>query len=295
MIHIGRAGSRLGSFSEAEIRRGLTAGRFFLSDLGWKEGMENWEPLSQFSEFAAPPEPMPPLPGHEPSEDMDAAETAERAGLPWDYRKERGWLMAFAASARMVLTNPLQAFSQMRIEGALSGPLLYNLIGGWIGMVASGIYAVLITNSQTPPKDLNAAQMPFYLTPAMTIAALKMSIWMGPIIATAFSLIGSAIAHLFLMLTGGANKAFHVTLRVFCFSFGTTELLQMLPFCGGMLALVWLTVCCVVGLAAAHGTTTGRSVTAMLLFLAACFVCCMGFFFVAAAANMDALRPMLNR
>jgi GYF domain 2 len=54
MIHIGRAGSKLGSFSEFEIRQGLKSGKFFLTDLGWKEGMEKWAPLSDFDPSRPP-------------------------------------------------------------------------------------------------------------------------------------------------------------------------------------------------------------------------------------------------
>jgi len=86
MIHIGRAGAILGSFSEDEVRRGLATGRFFPADLGWKEGMENWAPLSQFTEFETPPEPMPPLPEAESSE----AAVTTIPGLPWDFRRELG-------------------------------------------------------------------------------------------------------------------------------------------------------------------------------------------------------------
>ena len=35
------------------MREGLRTGRFAPSDLGWREGMQNWQPLSQFAEFAA--------------------------------------------------------------------------------------------------------------------------------------------------------------------------------------------------------------------------------------------------
>jgi hypothetical protein len=100
--------------------------------------------------------------------------------------------------------------------------------------------------------------------------------------------------HLLLMLTGGANKPFHVTLRVFCFSYGSAQLLQLLPFCGNLLAPVWMLVCCVAGLAVAHRTSTGRSVTAMVLFVGACFVCCMGFVLLVLGTNADALR-LLNQ
>lgn len=295
MIHIGRAGTNLGSFSEEEVRQGLTTGRFSLNDLGWKEGMANWAPLSQFSEFTAPAAPMPPLPEDESPDQAgvtESADAAEPGGLPWDHRKERGSLAAFTETARLVLTNPSVAFARMQAEGGLFDPILYNLIGGWLGLLASGIYAILTSRMQPPPSDQEAR---FYLSPAMAMTALKMFIWLGPIIVTVNTLIFSVIAHLFLMLTGGANKPFHVTLRVFCFSYGSTQLLQMLPFCGSPLALLWMVVCGVVGLALAHGTTTGRSMAAMVLFIAACCICCMGIFILAGVANYDSLRPMLNR
>ena len=292
MIHIGRAGSILGSFSEFEVRRGLASGRFFLTDLAWKQGMANWEPLSKFPEFATP---MPPLPESEPLDETEPAEAALHTGLPWDDRKEIGWPMAFVATARLVFTSPSEAYTRMRVEGGVATPLLYNLIGGWIGIVASGVYAVFTSRMQAPPGDLSALQARFYLTPAMAMTALKMFMILGPVIATVNTLIISLITHLFLMLVGGANKPYHVTLRVFCFSYGSTQLLQFVPFCGSPLALVWMVAGCVVGLAIVHGTTTGRTMTAMLLFVGASFVCCMGFFFLAAAANLETLRPMLNK
>jgi hypothetical protein len=130
------------------------------------------------------------------------------------------------------------------------------------------------------PHDLPPFQAK-YFTPEMTLWALKVFSAIGPIVALVAVLFSSAVIHLFLMLAAGANKPYHTTLRVFCFSYGSAELLQILPFCGGPLAMVWLTVCCVVGLTVAHGTTTGRSVAAMVLFLAGTFVCCMGFFAMA--------------
>jgi hypothetical protein len=52
MIHVNRGATNLGVFSEEEVRDGLGAGRFAPTDIGWHEGMANWEPLSQFPEFA---------------------------------------------------------------------------------------------------------------------------------------------------------------------------------------------------------------------------------------------------
>ncbi len=52
MIHVNRGATNLGVFSEEEIREGLRTGRFAPTDIGWREGMATWQPLSQFSELA---------------------------------------------------------------------------------------------------------------------------------------------------------------------------------------------------------------------------------------------------
>jgi hypothetical protein len=295
MIHIGRAGTKLGSFSEDDVRRGLATGRFSLTDLGWKEGMENWAPLSTFPELTAPPEPEPPLPGETLPLEAQPAQPAPHSGLPWDERAQRGVLAAFAETARMVLTNPYLAFSRMLTDGSLLGPFIYNLIGGWLGLVASGIYLVLTVRAQPPSSAGETAfRQLFDLTPAMAMSELKFFAVMGPILVSVVALISSGIAHLFLMLAGGANKPYHVTLRVFCFSYGSAQLLQLLPICGSLVAPVWLIVCCVAGLAAAHETTTGRSVAAMALFMAACFACCIGFVLLAVGTSYQSLHGVLN-
>ena len=47
MIHVNRGATSLGVFSEEEVREGLRTGRFAPSDIGWREGMATWQPLSQ--------------------------------------------------------------------------------------------------------------------------------------------------------------------------------------------------------------------------------------------------------
>src|SRR5437660_11282281 len=52
MFHLSRGTTSLGIFAEKEVRHGVRSGRFVLSDIGWREGMGTWQPLSQFAEFA---------------------------------------------------------------------------------------------------------------------------------------------------------------------------------------------------------------------------------------------------
>ena len=60
MIHVNRGATTLGVFSEEEVREGLRTGRFAPTDIGWREGMATWQPLSQFPELGAGAAPAPP-------------------------------------------------------------------------------------------------------------------------------------------------------------------------------------------------------------------------------------------
>src|SRR3989442_2299145 len=121
MIHVNRGATSLGTFSEEEVREGLSTGRFAPTDLGWREGMASWKPLSQFSEFgAAAPAPPPPQIGTTP---------AGRSGLPWDLRQEKGFFNAFVETLLMVLANPGVAFTPMKREAGLGRPRIDIVVG----------------------------------------------------------------------------------------------------------------------------------------------------------------------
>ncbi|HJT46202.1 MAG TPA: DUF4339 domain-containing protein, partial [Chthoniobacterales bacterium] len=105
MIHVNRGATSLGAFPEEQVRESIRSGRFLPSDLGWKEGMANWQPLSQFAEFtsdfaagasaaAAPPPPQ--TPGSVvPAVPTAPAGAAPRSGLPWERRDSLGFINAF--------------------------------------------------------------------------------------------------------------------------------------------------------------------------------------------------------
>jgi hypothetical protein len=270
MIHVNRGATSLGAFPEEEVREGLRTGRFASTDLGWREGMASWKPLSQFSEFAAAaPAAPPPQPGA-----TSAAETpAARSGLPWEHRQERGFLNAFIETLAMVLTKPDLAFRTMKAEGGLGEPLIYALIGGCLG----GIVSLLLS--------LGLQSMGLFAGQRDTFAALAglgigsiAFIVLVPVFIVIGLFIGAAIVHLCLMIVGGANKSFETTFRVLAFSHGSTGPLQIIPICGGLIAGIWALVINCIGLARAHETSTGRAVLAVLLPL---IVCCGGAILIA--------------
>jgi hypothetical protein len=265
MIHVNRGSTSLGVFSEQEVREGLSAGRFAPTDIAWREGMANWQPLSQFPEFggAATPAVPPVQPGAAPT----STTFAERTGLPWEHRQEKGFFNAFIETLTMVLTRPAEAFSVMKREGGLVEPLIYALIGGCVGGIVSLLFSLGFRSVGLFADKNNSFA-------AMTGMGMGFaSIILVPLFIVIALFIGSGLVHLCLMIVGGANKPFETTFRVFAFSQGSAGPLQIIPICGGLISGVWALVCNCIGLARAHETDTGRAVLAVFLPV---IVCCGG-------------------
>jgi len=263
MIHVNRGATSLGAFSEEEVREGLRTGRFVPTDIGWREGMANWLPLSQFPELEAAAPAAPPA---QIGANATPETTAPRSGLSWEHRQERGFFNAFVETLVMVLTKPGEAFTVMKREGGLGEPLIYALIGGCLGGVVSLLFS------------LGLQSVGFFADRHDTFAAMTgmgvgsaAFIVLVPLFVVIVLFVGSAIMHLCLMIVGGANQPFETTFRVVAFAQGSAGPLQMIPVCGGLISGVWALVCNCIGLARAHETDTGRAVLAVFLPL---IVCC---------------------
>ncbi len=269
MIHVNRGATSLGVFSEEQIREGLRTGRFAASDIGWREGMANWQPLSQFAEFAdiqAGAAGVPPLQTGAPLP-PGTTTAAPRSGLPWEHRQDRGFFNAFIETLAMVLTKPGTAFAVMRTEGGLGEPLLYAIIGGGAGVIVWFIFSLILNSLGF----LNPRETSFGPMVGMSVSFV-MLVWRLVAVAIAPFIFGGLV-HLALMVVGGANKAFETTFRVISFSQGSTAPLQLVPCCGGLVALVWCLVANCIGVARAHEIDTGRATLAVLLPV---IVCCGG-------------------
>ena len=265
MIHVNRGTTSLGVFSEEDVREGLSAGRFAPTDIGWREGMASWQPLSQFPEFAGTAAPaVPPVQaGGAPT----PTAVAGRTGLPWEHRQERGFVNTFIETLVMVLTKPDLAFRTMRTEGGFGEPLLYAIIGGGVGVVVWFMFSLILNSLGVfNPRETGFGPM---LGMSVSFAVL---VWRLVAVAVAPFIFGGLV-HLSLMVVGGANKTFETTFRVISFSQGSTAPLQLVPCCGGLVALVWCLVANCIGVARAHGIDTGRATLAVLL---PAIVCCGG-------------------
>jgi hypothetical protein len=273
MIHVTRGATSLGTFSEEDVREGLRTGRFLSTDLGWREGMASWQPLSQFEEFRETAPPSPPL---QPVAPLSPEASAPRSGLPWDERQAKGLVNAFIETLQMVLSKPVVAFTAMKREGGLGEPLLYAIIGGTIG----GVFAItynFVLRSFTPFADRHGTFSHLFAGLGWIFLLV-----LTPLFVVIGMFVASAILHVCLMIVGGAKQSFETTFRVICFAEGSAGPLLVIPFCGGLISGIWKIVLYCIGLARAHETDTGRAVIAVLLPL---IVCCGGGLLLAVMAG----------
>lgn len=267
-IHIGRGTTNLGVFTEDEVREGLHTGQFLPNDLGWITGMENWKPLSDFPQLTPTPPAFP---------DLEFEENLPRLGLPWDDRDSIGVFPAFLGTIRLVLMEPVNAFSMMQRQGGLGGPLLFALTSGWIGGGAALFYNFIfqmLLNQSTGTKPLPPGIPTILSGEGMTTSIFIVMLIFLPAFLAASIFIASGIIHFFLLFLGGAKQPFETTVRVVCFSVGATALLQLLPICGGITFEIWNIVLQCIGISKAHETSTGKSVATIL------GLCCCRLFFV---------------
>jgi hypothetical protein len=263
-IQVNRGETKLGVFSEEEIRQGLASGRFLPTDLFWREGMATWLTLAQFPAAGGA--------GAAAATPAAVAVVGAQSGLPWDRRQELGFFPAFFETLKLVLLNPGVAFTSMKPEGGLVDPLIYAVIGGSVGWVFYFIFSFFI-GSLGALGDHNALGGLLGFGFGGIFALIFF-----PIFLTIGLFIWAGILHLCLMLVGGAKRSYETTLRVLCYSVGSTYPLMIVPVCGGAIASVWCLVAECVGLAKAHETTTGKAVLAVFLPV---LVCCGGGFVLA--------------
>ena len=269
-IHINRGGQSLGTFEPDDVRAGYRDGKFLAADLAWRDGMAEWRPLGDVIDEIAPGsiEGAPPL-----------APALKQDGPAWERRDQLGFLKALLETIRAVLLEPSATFSSMRPFGGFWGPLMFALIVGMVGVVASVFYQVAWTSlGMLPQGDKEAAAATAILGSgfAMIIVVVFM-----PVLLTAGMFISSGLVHLALMIVGGARKPFESTFRVICYAAGATSVLQLLPIIGATLASIWALVAEIIGLSEVHGIGKGKATIAVLLPV---IVCCGLAILIAAAA-----------
>jgi hypothetical protein len=144
-----------------------------------------------------------------------------------------------------VLLHPSRTFAAPARPG-LVWAFTYGLILGTLGSAASALWG----RGQGPASgDPSQAVWWLLFLPLMVAASM---------------FVFAALAHLFLMILGGAKRGFAATFRVVGYS-NAAGVFQLVPAVGMVVGWVWSVVVLVGGLAAAHGVGRGRVFLALFL------------------------------
>ncbi len=202
-------------------------------------------------------------PGGQPPYDeppgYDTAEPPEvRRGLPWERRDELGPGPAIIQTISQVLFSPSRAFADMKVDGGWGEPLgfavLVGSVSSWIGQA----WIMLLNSSMAGLAGFSAEEV------AAENARTIISAFFTPFLICILTVVLAGIAHLLLILFGGAPRPYETTFRVFCYA-ASVGAVNVVPFCGLFIGIVWTRVVTIIGLRDAHPVPTGRAAAAVLV------------------------------
>jgi hypothetical protein len=224
-IHIARDRQALGQFSPEEVAEGLASGEFLPSDLAWREPMENWKPLSEFTDLPPAARSLVPPALPQPSGDLEMA--AEPA---WERRKQLGTFSALVETVRQVLAAPVATFKAMKREGGHTTPLFFYLLVTTFATWAAIAYQLTVIMIYPeailgpPAKSLN---------PASLIGIHVFLMALAPILLILVGYCAAGIFHLVFQLLG-SSQPFEVTFRAYCYAVAPASVFRLIPICGDL-------------------------------------------------------------
>jgi hypothetical protein len=125
-IHVVRNSEGLGVCSAEEIVDGLKSGRFLASDLAWREGMDVWRPLGEWSEFGGLGSPAP--------TGTSVSSPSIGPALPWEEAK--GFSSAFVTLG-LVVRRPADVLAGAGL------PFPSTLLLAWILLLAASVFSIV--------------------------------------------------------------------------------------------------------------------------------------------------------
>lgn len=259
-IHIARNHASLGQFSPEEAAEGLKTGELLPSDLAWRDPMDEWKPLSTFTDL---PEVevstlTPPTLHEEPAIPAHAPEPA------WERRAALGLFRALFLTVQRVFSNPSEVFQRMPLTGGLASPLRFYVLLVTLTSWVTIAYALAALKVNPAP---NVQPWAAALTPNESELMLQFILMPAINVLGAFFLAG--IFHFALLLLGASTRPYEATFRAVCYTFASASVFQLIPLCGAFVYPVVSVVLLVIALRVIHGTDTLRAtlgVIAPLLF-----------------------------
>lgn len=205
--------------------------------------------------------------------------------IPWE-EPGRPFFNGLFETVKLLASSPTEAYRRMPLTGGIGRPLFYAIAVGWVSIAVAVFWNVLLQGLWMPfvesAEDL-AGMGAMY---GLTVGWGLLMVVLAPLFVVIGVFIAASILHLMLMIVGGASSGFEATVRVVCYT-QTAQLAGIIPFCGGIITLVWTVILYVTGFSTAHRTTQGKAIVAVLLPVVLC--CVLGVVLALVAGGLAAL------
>ena len=228
-IHIARNRQALGQFSPEEVAEGLASGEFLMTDLAWREPMETWKPLSEFTDL--PPATRSPVPLGLPQQSGDLEMQSEPA---WERRKQIGTFSALVETVRQVLAAPVATFKAMKREGGQATPLFFYLLvttfATWVAVAYQLTVIMMYPEAMLGPLANS-------LDTASFVGILVFAMALSPMLVLLIGYCAAGIFHLVFQLLG-SSQPFEITFRAYCYAVAPASVFRLIPLCGDFLFFI---------------------------------------------------------
>ena len=237
--------------------------------------------------------------GHLPPGAALPPAAGEGESAPFVQRRTRGFLAAFGQTWRLIAFEPKRFFRFVAVRET-SSALLFGIVSFTIGTWISLLYALLAGGASSSALQSLLRKLPagtvdpdsaISMVQRATVRGVLAQAVITPIAGLVGIYIVAAVIHMLLLAVRGAPRGFSATLTVISYAYGLF-LLEALPMCGGLVALVWFTVAVIVGVAETQRCGMGRAGFAVLtpaLLFCACLCASAGIF----AAQLGKSLPNL--
>ncbi|WP_373046675.1 YIP1 family protein [Vulgatibacter sp.] len=182
-------------------------------------------------------------------------EAPQEEESPWERRSELGAWNALVETWKQASLDPKRFFARLKTTD-IGEAFLYGWILATLGSFLGGLWAVPLT----------------LMTEGEPLAAWG-QVAVSPIFSAIGLFLGAGLIHLGCLVFGCANRGFDATFRTVAYAQGP-QLLNVVPFVGGLAATVWIAVITIQGLAAMQRTTTGKATAAVLAPGLVLLLCC---------------------
>lgn len=187
---------------------------------------------------------------------------SSRGKPPWE-DMSKSFITRLIKTLHSSLFTPTGFFRKMSASGGKRKPMCYALFTGILGIIFSVVWSIMFWKAiQDLPAGLLRTILEQGILPPIASAGMLLA---GPFFIIIMLFIWAGILHLFLMMVKGTQAGYETTFRVLSYSYGSTAILNIIPFFGWIIEFIWQTVLLIIGLKEVHSTSGKKAAFAVLI------------------------------